>query len=89
MTTHRDICGTAQGLRAHQASGEPPCGTCAYAEAMRLLALEAIPRRPSPAPPNAHPPGLPPITPHEAQINRRVLLKESDALDDDEGQETA
>lgn len=84
-TTYREICGTARGLRAHQVSGEPPCGTCAHAEAMRLLALEAIPRRPSPAPPNARPPGLPPITtPQEAQINRHVLLEEYDALDADE-----
>ena len=52
------MCGTLQGLLAHQGAGEDPCGYCLQGDAAARIAAEGIPGRPaSPAPPQV-PPGL-------------------------------
>lgn len=43
-TVYREACGTFDGLRLHQANGEPLCSECVRGEAIRLLELEGIPQ---------------------------------------------
>lgn len=42
-TTHRQQCGTVQGLIAHSAAEEPACGECRHAELVRRVSVEAWP----------------------------------------------
>ena len=75
-TVYRDACGSFQGLRLHQASGEPPCSECLRGEALRLLELECIPQ-----PANRRYSGQSSMTeaPRGA-ANRAVLQHELDAI---------
>lgn len=53
VTTYRESCGSHLGMRLHQTAGEPPCGTCATAEAWRRIYPETVPQRPPPRPEDA------------------------------------
>lgn len=70
-TQYREGCGTHLGRRLHQANQERLCSLCLEDEAIRRLLLEAIPQRPTPAPPE-----YPEITPEQAEANADLLRKE-------------
>ena len=71
----RVSCGSVAGLLDHQAAGERPCGTCAYADQVRRISAEGIPSRPAPAG------WLPPVTREEAAQNAAVLFIEVGSYD--------
>jgi hypothetical protein len=63
----RPACGTVRGLQSHQAAGERACGECLYADAVRRIAAEGVPARPTP------PGWLAPVTAGQARENAAVL----------------
>ncbi|MGW0486194.1 hypothetical protein [Nonomuraea sp. NPDC003214] len=69
-TTYRDVCGTFDGLRAHQAHGEPACSACIAEESRQLLDAkllrEIVHFRPTPPPPA-------PISEAQAALNLEML----------------
>jgi hypothetical protein len=77
----RVSCGSAAGLLDHQAAGEPPCGTCAYAEGVRRISAEGIPARPTPAG------WLPPVTPDQAVMNAALLEAALESLENEKNQQ--
>lgn len=78
----RETCGSVSGLLAHQAAGEKPCGTCAYADQVRRISAEGIPARPSS-------PHCAPVTPQDAAQHRADLLAEVVSWDREQGRRIA
>jgi hypothetical protein len=71
----RESCGTPAGLLAHQSAGEKPCGTCALEDAVRRIAAEGVPSRPTAAG------WLAPVARAQAAANAAVLLAEVEEFD--------
>lgn len=75
--TCRQSCGTLDGILAHQAADEPPCGFCAHAEAVARLAAEGVPERP--------PDLFAPVTEAQAHANAVLLLAEEEEFERQHG----